>query len=273
MLRLAPTFLLLAVAAFAQSAPSEQQRAYEQHRRTVEAQRRFGEISGFHQTSCLNCGVGPENRLSERSKASFVSVTTLAAPKKARSAFLKAERALLESPQRVDRAEVALRIAVESYPNHAAAWALLGKIESATGRRDEARASFHRAVEADPAFLDPHVELARFHLEDGDWPALEASARQIARTNPYFTLGHLYLGVARLNQDDAEQAEKHAVHALATEDVLLFPEVHHLLGQAYEKLGDRRRAAEHFRAYVAQPKPQGPLRASLADRIHQLETR
>jgi tetratricopeptide (TPR) repeat protein len=108
------------------------------------------------------------------------------------------------------------------------------------------------------------------HLENGDWEALEQSARRILRVNPSFTLGRLYLGVAFFNQGAPDGAEEHALAALATEDAALFPEVHHLLGQIYERKGDPRRAAEHFRAYLKSNPPE-PWRGALVDRVRSLE--
>jgi tetratricopeptide (TPR) repeat protein len=271
MLRLLALLALAAAALGQTSSSDEQRRAFEEYQRILQAQRQFGEIHGFSRPIAVQPG-GYAGKLSERSKASFVSVTTLAAPKKARNAFLKAERALLQQPQQLEKAETALLQAVESHESYAAAWSLLGKIQLAEGRRDEARTSFLRAVAADPGFLEPHADLARLRLEDNDWAGLEASARVMTRTNPHFTLGHLYLGVAYFNQNAPETAEKHALNALATEDVKLFPEVHHLLGQICEQRGDRRRAAEHFRAYMTESSPPEPWRTALQERIRTLET-
>lgn len=266
--------LLLALAATAvgqTSSSDEQRRAFEEYYRILQAQRQFGDINGFGPpTACQSCGY--IDKLSASSKASFVSVTTLAAPKKARNAFLKAERFLLRQPQQVEKAEAALRLAVETYESHAAAWSLLGKIQLAKGEREQARASFLRAIRADAGFLEPHADLARLSLEDGDWAGLEASARRMTHANTHFTLGHLYLGVAYLNQGAPEAAEKHALNALHTEDAKLFPEVQHLLGQVYERLGNRGRAAEHFRAYLAQSALPEPYRTALQERIRTLET-
>ncbi|MCB1020687.1 MAG: hypothetical protein H6509_05835 [Bryobacterales bacterium] len=271
MRRLVFVLAFAAAAAGQSSSSNEQRRAFEEYQRILQAQRQFGDVSGFGRP-IPNPSGGYADKLSERSKASFVSVTTLAAPKKARKAFLEAERALLAQPQQVEKAEAALHRAVETYESHAAAWSLLGKIQLAKGERVLARESFQRAVAADQGFLEPHADLARLSLEDGDWAGLEASARRMVHANTHFTLGHLYLGVAYLNQGAPESAEKHALNALHTEDAKLFPEVHHLLGQIYEKRGDPRRATEHYRAYVAESQPPEPWRAALVERIHALET-
>jgi tetratricopeptide (TPR) repeat protein len=274
MIRLPLALCLSVVAAAGQSSSSqEQQRAFEDYQRIVAAQRQFGDLNGFSSTPlCQACGPGYTKKLSPRARASFVSATTLAAPKKARKEFQKAEHALLRSPQRLDKAQAALRNAVGIYASYAAAWSLLGKIQLATGAREEARASLLHAVEADDAFLEPQADLARMHLEDRDWQALEQSGRRIVRANPNFTLGHLYLGVAFFNQGASEGAEKHALAALATEDAALFPEIHHLLGQIYESKSDRRRAAEHFRAYVEAANPPEPWGGALRERIRSLES-
>jgi tetratricopeptide (TPR) repeat protein len=272
MLRCCLALLLLTAAAAGQtSATREQQRAFEQYSRIIAAQQQFGNISGFSGSrACLDCGPGYVHKLAPRTRASFVSVTTLAAPKKARKELLKAEQALLLSPQELGKAATALRAAVKLYPEFAAAWSLLGKIQLAYGFREEARDSFLRAVAADGAFVGPHADLARISLEDRDWPRLEESARRMLRANPYFTLGHLYLAVADFNQGATETAQKHALDALETDDAALFPETHHLLGQIYETRGDRRKAATHFRHYLESNPPE-PWYTAVDEHVRELE--
>lgn len=50
----------------------------------------------------------------------------------------------------------------------------MGRLQLAGGRSEQARASFEAAAKADPAFVDPLVELAALALDDGDL----ASARR-----------------------------------------------------------------------------------------------
>jgi hypothetical protein len=123
MSRLALVLCLSAAAAAGQGSSSrEQQRAFDEYQRIVAAQQQFGDLNGFsNQPICPACGPSYVEKLSPRARASFVSVTTLSAPKKARKEFLKAEQALLDSPRRLDKAQAALRSAVELHPTYAAA--------------------------------------------------------------------------------------------------------------------------------------------------------
>jgi len=66
---------------------------------------------------------------------------------------------------RKDRsAKQRLEKAVAIYPDFAAAWCELGKLEVASGGLDSGRASFERALHADPKQVDPYLQLATVAL-------------------------------------------------------------------------------------------------------------
>ncbi len=200
-----------------------------EHRRTQRAQEQFLAVAGHNHQ--LTRQYHP--RYSSETEASFVSSTTLLAPKPAKKAFRKAQKAAAKPD--LEGAVEHLEQAVELYPEYAAAWTLLGHIRLQTGETEKAATALERAVEIDPAYLEPYPELAYLAVVEDRWDDVTSIADQMLRVNPSFTLGYCYNGYALLQTGELASAEKALVDARATSDAALFPEVHYVLGEVYRK--------------------------------------
>ena len=196
-------------------------------------------------------------RLSSHTKPSFVSITTLAAPKAARAGYKKAAKQMNKRNPDSDLAMEHLQEAVSIYPDYAAAWTLLGRVQYRAGDRESAEQSLQRALEIDPQFLGAYSPMARIAVQDKRWDELLRLSEQMLRINPVFTLGHYNKGGALLKQGDTAAAEKALREALSTPDAELFPESHYMLGSLYHVQRDVQLAAREYRIYAASAPP-GP---------------
>ena len=196
-------------------------------------------------------------RLSSHTKPSFVSMTTLAAPKAARTAYKRAVKSMNKREPDSDLAIGYLKEAVSIYPDYAAAWTLLGRVQHKAGDRESAERSLQKAIEIDPQFLGAYSPLAHLAVQEKRWDELLQLSEQMLRINPVFTLGHYYKGSALLKQGDTVAAEKSLREALSTPDAELFPESHYMLGSLYHVQSDVQLAAREYRIYAASAPP-GP---------------
>ena len=78
----------------------------------------------------------------------------------------------------------------------------------AQGRRDEARAEYRRAVEQNPARLDPRNALAVMAAEDGDWAQAETRYREVLALAPEFVDVRRSLGEALQAEGRAAEARR-----------------------------------------------------------------
>jgi tetratricopeptide (TPR) repeat protein len=229
----------------------EQQRTFENYSRTMDSQARFLSVHGFPQ-SYASSSARYVQHLSRPMRESFVSVTTLAAPKTARKAFRDVSRELAKHNADLERCSALLEQAVAEYPEYAAAWTLLGIVRHRRGNLTAARDAFARAIEADPKFLEPYIEHANFALAEKEWQEAVTVADQLIKAKPLFTLGYYYRAAALLRLGELKDAEEAALKALNTLDDKVFPETHFLLGELYAEQRAYPLAAREYRIYLAE---------------------
>ena len=172
-----------------------QQRAFAEHQRRDHARHRFLGYSGSAYGSDL---WSSRPRYAKDTRPSFVSFTTLAAPKPARKSYEKGRRAA--AADNLDAAARHLEQAVELYPDYAAAWALLGRVRVHAGRNVDAARALRRSVEIDSKYLEPYPYLAYLAVIESDWPEVVRLGDEMIAVNSLFTLGHYYRGYALLQQ-------------------------------------------------------------------------
>lgn len=207
-------------------------------------------------------------RYSSETEASFVSFTTLAAPKPAKKAFRKAEKAAAKPD--IEAAVDYLEQAIELYPQYAAAWTLLGRTRFQAGDHEEAALALRRSVEIDPAYLNPYPDLAYLAVLDGNWSHVINLADQMIRINPSFTLGYYYRGYALLQRGELQPAERALSTAIATPDARMFPEARYILGEVYRHQAAYPLAAIEYRRFV-EVVPRGEWSAKASDWLEQWE--
>ena len=178
-----------------------------------------------------------------------VSITTLNAPKEARKAYESGVAAL--SRKKFEAAQKDFERAVAAYPPYAQAWSDLGEALMQDLKPQEARAACEHALEADPKYLKPYVQLARLALSEG---RIEDAGRITTRAlalNPVEFPGLYYYDAVvdlRLKKlDDAEKSVRRAVDLDSNHEV---PLAESLLGTLLAAKGDRTGAIEHYRKYL-----------------------
>jgi tetratricopeptide (TPR) repeat protein len=178
-----------------------------------------------------------------------ISAISLAAPKDARKAFEKGSD--LAKRQKLDDAMKNYQKAVDVYPQYAAAWLELGKLQAAKGQADAAHQSFDAAVKADPKYLNPYLELSRLALGAKNWRELADVTGRAVTLDPFdYPQQFLFNSVANYylqNKDAAEQSAREA-EKLDTEHH--YPQASHLLGVILAQRQDYSGAASEMRTYL-----------------------
>lgn len=183
-----------------------------------------------------------------------VSVTTLAAPKKAKKAYEKASKELRKKNTQSRKPEKAIKDlekAVAEYPRYAAAWTLLGETKMKMMDAAGARAAFERALEADPRYLRPYWPLLRLEMQQQRWTEVDELSDQILKLNPMLSGIRYFQAVARFNRGHLDAAEETAKALAEGPDGDRFPRVHHLRGLIQAKKGNFVQAATAYRSFVA----------------------
>jgi lipoprotein NlpI len=181
--------------------------------------------------------------------SSVVTAQSLAVPKPARKLFDRAQQE--SSAGQTDQARQYLEKAVAVYPQYAAAWCALGKLQVASGGLDSARASFERALHSDPNLVDAYLQLATVALWDRKWQEVaDLSAKALDLDPVDYPQLFLYAAVASYNLHKPESAERNIERAQALDSRHAFPEIEHMAGVILASRQDYVAAASHLRAYL-----------------------
>jgi tetratricopeptide (TPR) repeat protein len=178
-----------------------------------------------------------------------VSAVSLAAPKDAHHAYVKGVEQLKKG--KTGDALVNFEKAVESYPDYAAAWYEIGRIELAANDNAAARHAFETAVKADPKFVLPYVELSVVELRDKKWQALADVTDKVIKLNSFdYPQAFYYNAAAYYYLKDLDRAEKSAREADRLDTHHEIPKNLYLLGIILSQRHDYPGAAEKLRAYL-----------------------
>jgi len=181
-----------------------------------------------------------------------VSLTTLTAPKPARKAYEKAEKALrsVEDPDYA-RAVPLLERAVELHPEFAAAWEALGRARLGLGERESAREAFERAVEIDGRFLKPYLALIEMAVEDKDWTELESLTDRYLAMSPGSMKLRLFNSFAALKNGKSSKAKAMAEMIENAGEMDDWPMTYLILAEVYSDWGEFKEAAKLYEAYLS----------------------
>jgi tetratricopeptide (TPR) repeat protein len=113
------------------------------------------------------------------------------------------------------------------------------------GMPDGAIAELEQALTADPGNADAALDLAGILVGQGKFDAAEKRVQEVLTTQPSHHASKLLLGLVQLKRDRLDEAETLLKEALAMNPDPL--RAHYYLGQLYERKGDFRLAAEHYR--------------------------
>jgi tetratricopeptide (TPR) repeat protein len=182
-------------------------------------------------------------------EGSAVSVTSLQAPKPARQAY---ERALQDlRKNKLPEAAKELQKAVEIYPNYAAAWYELGRIQAKNQDIEQARKSLGRALAADPKFISPYAQLAELEAQAGNWAALaDITSRLIKLDAMDYPMAYFYNATANLNLGQIDTAERSARDGAKLDTAHRYPRLEQVLGMILARKKDYAGAVAHLRNYL-----------------------
>jgi hypothetical protein len=178
-----------------------------------------------------------------------ISMTSLQAPKEARQAYENALRNL----RRNKPAEAAKQLlkAVEIYPNYAAAWYELGRIQADNREIESARKSFSRALAADPKFISPYPKLAELDAAAENWPDLADITGKLLKLDAVdYPMAYFYNATANLNLGLLDDAEKSARAGEKLDAPHRYPKLEQVLAMILAQKKDYASAAAHLRRYL-----------------------
>jgi Tfp pilus assembly protein PilF len=181
---------------------------------------------------------------------STVSFTTLAAPKKAKKAFAKAEKELRKEKTNLDKVRKELEKAVRVYPKYAAAWHLLGLVRMDHQDQEGARQALEASIEADENYIRPYLSLVDMEIRAGAWPRISELCGKVVELNPFMVRCQYYHAVASLNLGRMEEAEASAVKVQESRDSRFLSGSHYIRGAVMARQGDFESAAEQFRHFL-----------------------
>lgn len=202
-------------------------------------------------------------------EGSTVSAVSLAAPKDAHRAYTKGLEALKKGKH--GDALVDFEKAVEVYPDYAAAWYEIGRLEMATGDNAAARHAFETAVKADTKFVLPYLELSVLELRAQKWQALSETTEKVIKLNSFdYPQAFYYNAAANYYLRNLDQAEKSSREADRLDTHHEIPKNHDLLGVILAQKQDWAGAAEQFRLFLKQA-PDSEDAATVRKRLTQME--
>jgi len=135
-----------------------------------------------------------------------MSVSSLLAPRSARKAMEKGLK--LEEQRKWPEAERAFRQAVAVYPQYAAAWSELGRMQYVQQNFSGARESFEKSVGIDPHYVRPYLGLMQLAMDARNWPELvQTSDKVLALDSTSYPAVWLLNATAHYNLHNYDAAE------------------------------------------------------------------
>ncbi|MBI4460484.1 MAG: tetratricopeptide repeat protein [Acidobacteria bacterium] len=188
-------------------------------------------------------------------QGTYVSLTSLMVPNKARDEYEKALKDLEKN--RADSAQQHLQKAVALYDGYAAAWNELGQLYVAGGKKEEAAEAFEKAIVADSEYLQPYLSLASLQLQNQQWQETVDTAKRILELDSNLGIASFLLALGNFNLHHLEAAEKNALEAEKKPHERT-PQVHMLLAEIFFQKRDYDGVATHLRSYLEED-PDGPF--------------
>jgi tetratricopeptide (TPR) repeat protein len=197
---------------------------------------------------------------------SVLSATSLAAPSSAKKAMDKAREQ--EKKNKTEDAEKSLQKAVEIYPQYAAAWTELGRLQYANHDTAGAQRSFQQAIAADPKYANPYLGLAQLEAQSAHWQIAVDFTTKLLSLNSGYPVAWLIQGIGQYNLQQFDAAEASARGGLKVDPDHRVPRLEHLLGLVLAGRKDYVQASEHMRLfmkYSTQPADQAEGQKMLAE--------
>jgi len=178
------------------------------------------------------------------------STTSAQAPDKARKEY---EKGLEDTKNgKLDSAEEKFKKAVDAYPEYAAAWLELGRVQVQKNDSDGARRSFHQSITADGKFLSPYRELALLAAHYKQWQEMADASDQLIKMNAVaFPEFWFYNSVAKFHLQNYDAAENSARQGIKIDTEHRVPKLEYVLGIIEAQKHNFQEAGEHLRQYLS----------------------
>ncbi len=183
-----------------------------------------------------------------------ISITSLAAPEKAKHAMEKGKEQ--EKKGRWAAAAAYFKKALSVYPRYALAWVELGRMQIRQNDFQEAEHSLQEAVSHDSGLMPAYAELAHIALVQKQWKELADVTAHIVQTAPDSSAEFWFLNsAANYNLGNVRGAQTSIERALRIDSRHQVPQAEYLYGVILAANKDFKSAAEHVSTYL-QLKPQ-----------------
>ncbi|SRR5581483_5545931 len=178
-----------------------------------------------------------------------VSVSSLAAPDKARKAFEKAEEEARKGKWQA--ASDYFKKAIEVYPKYAIAWLELGRVQTQQSSFAEAQNCFRQAVAQDSKLLDAYVELSYVAARQQNWTELAEASDHLIQLAPGSSPEYWFMNAtAYYNLGKLDQAEASVTRGLQLDPRHEVPQMEYVYGLILGSKKDYKGAAEHMSTYL-----------------------
>jgi len=177
-----------------------------------------------------------------------VSLTSLAAPDKAKAAFEKGEEQ--KKKGKWAAAMDSFRKAIAAYPRYALAWLELGRVQATQKDFVDARQSFHESVTQDSKLADGYVELAHLAAQQQQWQELADVTDHLVQIHPETAEYWFLNSAANFNLGNIRQAETSVTKGLRLDSTHQLPQLEYLYGLILARNQDYQSAAEHVSVYL-----------------------
>ncbi len=215
-----------------------------------------------------NLGTIVLHRLANASGFTF-SMTTMNAPKNARKDYEKGVETAKKA--KWPEAEGLFRKAVAAYPEYAVSWEALGRTLEMEKRPAEAKKAYEESVRADPRFVTPYMRLMVLSGREQRWDEVAKSAAAVIQLDPSsYPLAYFFSGIANLNLNREDEAEKIVRAGLKVDSHGTVPRLNHLMGTLLLHRGAYADALPYLRAYL-QNQPESADAATVKGVIAQAE--
>lgn len=184
-----------------------------------------------------------------KAEGTTISVTSAAAPQDAKRAYESAQAKVKD--KKLADARKDLERAVQIYPQYAAAWNDLGTVCLQLEDQNGAREAYTKAVEADPKFVLPLVQLADIAARQRQYQEVVSLTERASKLDAVSFPSIYYLSaVASYSLQNLDAAEKSAREAIRIDTQHRYPKAHHLLGALLSLKGSYSEAAGQLKMYL-----------------------
>jgi tetratricopeptide (TPR) repeat protein len=194
------------------------------------------------------------------------TLTDTQAPKTARKEFEKGEEALAKKDFNAARAH--LTKAVKEFPCYARAQTELAMFLAAQGENAEAETPLKKALECDPGYADPYLQLGMVYNSEKNFLASLAEFAEGIRHAPsawqfYYQMGIAHYGLHHFSDAEQDLLKARSFAPPQQEDIQV------KLADVYLKEGQYDKAYAEMRTYLA-ANPQGRFAGKIKDIMQQM---